>query len=293
VFKDVIGHEDIKQRLITSLRTGRISHAQLFAGETGYGSLALALAFAQYVFCTGDKKEDACGECPSCRKIQKYIHPDLHFVFPVVRKTKSPVSDEYINEWRRLLTRTNYFGLEESEKLLFLAIVTGETWKKLRRGLITKMLIDVPGTGVSFIVPLSSVGGRKTLQFLVNEQEFEKEEETSMKDTDYELLVAIANQGYIDTVMDAARSAKAGGGTVIHAKGTGMELAKKYLGVSLVEEKEVILIVTKSREKNQIMKAIMEQAGLDSKERTIVFSLPVTSVAGIRMLEEDIQDDLL
>ena len=114
-----------------------------------------------------------------------------------------------------------------------------------------------------------------------------------MKDTDYELLVAIANQGYIDTVMDAARSAKAGGGTVIHAKGTGMELAKKYLGVSLVEEKEVILIVTKSREKNQIMKAIMEPAGLDSKERTIVFSLPVTSVAGIRMLEEDIQDDLL
>lgn len=101
-----------------------------------------------------------------------------------------------------------------------------------------------------------------------------------MKDTDYELLVAIANQGYIDTVMDAARAAKAGGGTVIHAKGTGMELAKKYLGVSLVEEKEVILIVTKSREKNQIMKAIMEQAGLDSKERTIVFSLPVTSVAG-------------
>ena len=113
MFKDVIGHEDIKQRLITSLRTGRISHAQLFAGETGYGSLALALAFAQYVFCTGDKKEDACGECPSCKKIQKYIHPDLHFVFPVVRKTKSPVSDEYINEWRRLLTRTNYFGLEE------------------------------------------------------------------------------------------------------------------------------------------------------------------------------------
>ena len=126
----------------------------------------------------------------------------------------------------------DYFGLEESEKLLFLAIVTGETWKKLRRGLITKMLIDVPGTGVSFIVPLSSVGGRKTLQFLVNEQEFEKEEETSMKDTDYELLVAIANQGYIDTVMDAARAAKAGGGTVIHAKGTGMELAKKYLGSS-------------------------------------------------------------
>lgn len=113
MFKDVIGHEEIKQRLINSLKTGRISHAQLFAGDTGYGSLALALAFAQYIFCTGDKHEDACGECPACRKMQKYIHPDLHFVFPVVRKAKSPISDEYLNEWRRLLSRNNYFALEE------------------------------------------------------------------------------------------------------------------------------------------------------------------------------------
>lgn len=113
MFKDVIGHQDIKQRLIASLQTGRISHAQLFAGDTGYGSLALALALAQYVLCTGNKKEDACGECPSCRQMRKLIHPDLHFVFPVVRKAKSPVSDEYINEWRSLLTRTPYFNLEE------------------------------------------------------------------------------------------------------------------------------------------------------------------------------------
>ena len=187
----------------------------------------------------------------------------------------------------------DYFGLEESEKVVILSVVTEETWKKLRREMIVKMQIDVPGTGIAFIVPLSSIGGEKTLHFLIQSEKFEREEESTLKETEYELLVAIANQGCIDTVMDVARSVGAGGGTVIHAKGTGMELAKKYLGVSLVEEKEVILIVTKSREKNQIMKAIMEQAGLDSKERTIVFSLPVTSVAGIRMLEEDIQDDLL
>ena len=187
----------------------------------------------------------------------------------------------------------DYFGLEESEKVVILSVVTEETWKKLRREMIVKMQIDVPGTGIAFIVPLSSIGGEKTLHFLIQSEKFEREEESTLKDTEYELLVAIANQGCIDTVMDVARSVGAGGGTVIHAKGTGMELAKKYLGVSLVEEKEVILIVTKSREKNQIMKSIMEQVGLDSKERTIVFSLPVTSVAGIRMLEEDIQDDLL
>ena len=113
MFKDVIGHNEIKQRLIHSLQAGRISHAQLFAGNTGYGSLALALAFAQYVLCTGDKKEDSCGTCPSCRKMQKLIHPDLHFIFPVVKKNKTPISDDYIGEWRNLLTKTKYFNLEE------------------------------------------------------------------------------------------------------------------------------------------------------------------------------------
>ncbi|WP_251620893.1 ATP-binding protein [Odoribacter lunatus] len=113
MFKDVIGHREIKQRLIASLQTGRVSHAQLFTGDTGYGSLALALAFAQYVLCTGAKKEDACGECPACKQMRKFIHPDLHFVFPVVRKTKSPVSDEYMNEWRHLLSQSVYFNLEE------------------------------------------------------------------------------------------------------------------------------------------------------------------------------------
>ena len=113
LFKEVIGHREIKQRLINSLQTGRISHAQLFAGDTGYGSLALTLAFAQYVLCTGNKGDDSCGECPSCRKMQRYVHPDLHFVFPVVRKSKNPISDEYINEWRSLLTKSSYFNLEE------------------------------------------------------------------------------------------------------------------------------------------------------------------------------------
>ncbi len=184
----------------------------------------------------------------------------------------------------------DYFGLEESEKVVILSVVTEETWKKLRREMIVKMQIDVPGTGIAFIVPVSSIGGKKVLQYLIGGQEFEKEEETVLKDTKYELLVAIANQGSIDNVMDAARSANAGGGTVIHAKGTGMEKAEKFLGVSLAEEKEIILIVAKTSQKNEIMKAIMEQAGLESKEKAIVFSLPVTSTVGVRMPEEEFLD---
>ncbi len=182
----------------------------------------------------------------------------------------------------------DYFGLEASEKMISFSIVTDEMWKKIKRGLIINMQIDVPGTGIAFIIPLSSIGGKKVLQYLIQDHEYEKEEETTLKGTDYELLVTIADQGCIDTVMDAARSANAGGGTVIHAKGTGLESAKKFLGVSLAAEKEIIFIVTRTKDKNRIMKAIMEKAGLDSKEKAIVFSLPVTSAAGLRMREDEI-----
>ena len=158
----------------------------------------------------------------------------------------------------------DYFGLEATEKAVFLAVVTGEMWKKLKRGLITRMHIDVPGTGIAFVIPLSSIGGKRELQFLIQDQEYEKEEETELKGTKYELLIAIANQGSIDTVMDAARSAGAAGGTVIHAKGTGMEGARKFLGVSVAEEKEMIFIVARAEQKNRIMKTIMEKTGLDT-----------------------------
>ena len=185
----------------------------------------------------------------------------------------------------------DYFGLEESEKVVILSVVTEETWKKLRREMIVKMQIDVPGTGIAFIVPLSSIGGEKTLHFLIQSEEFEREEESTLKDTEYELLVAIANQGCIDTVMDMARSVGAGGGTVIHAKGTGMETAEKFLGVSLAAEKEIILIVTRKKQKNAIMKAMIEQTGLASKEKTIIFSLPVTSTVGLRMYIDEMDMD--
>ena len=106
-----------------------------------------------------------------------------------------------------------------------------------------------------------------------------------MKDTRYELLLVIANQGHTGSIMDAARAAGAGGGTVIHAKGTGMEGAARFLGMELVNEKELVLIVSRTARKNAIMKAIMD--GADPKAGAIVFSLPVTDTAGLRLLEEE------
>lgn len=183
------------------------------------------------------------------------------------------------------------FGLEASEKAILFTFVTGTEWKRIKSGLQRQMRIDIPGTGVAFLIPLSSVGGKKQLSYLIEGRKFEKGEESALKDTKYELLVVIANQGYIEPIMDAARQANAPGGTVIHAKGTGAEKAEKFLGVSLAAEKEMIFMVTKKQDKNAIMKAIMQQAGLDSKAKAIVFSLPVTETAGMRLVEDTAEED--
>ena len=150
--------------------------------------------------------------------------------------------------------------LLEALQAVLLAVVTAENWQKIQKDLRRKMQIDVPGTGIAFIVPLSSIGGKRALMFLTEHQPLTWKEESTLKDTRYELLLVVANQGYTGSIMDAARTAGAGGGTVIHAKGTGMEGAAAFLGVELVNKKELVLIVSRTSQKNTIMKAIMEGA---------------------------------
>ena len=174
-------------------------------------------------------------------------------------------------------------GLDRSEKAVGLGLVTGEIWLETKRYLKKKMYIDMPDTGISFIIPLSSIGGKRELAFLISGQNYRKGEESVMKETTMELLVVVSNQGHNDLVMDAAREAGAYGGTVIHARGTGMNQAELFFGVSLASEKDMTFIVTKKSQRNAIMSSIMKKAGMDTPAQSIVFSLPVTDAAGINM----------
>ena len=121
-FKDIIGHNEVKKRLIDSVENSRISHAQLFLGEEGSGNLPLAIAYAQYIACENRQPIDSCGLCNSCIKFQKLTHPDLHFVFPVATNksvTKKPVSKLFIKEWRELVTETKgYITLADLQEKL-------------------------------------------------------------------------------------------------------------------------------------------------------------------------------
>jgi DNA polymerase-3 subunit delta' len=114
-FSDIPGQKDIISKLIGSVKSERVSHAQLFTGPEGCGSLALALAYAQYVSCENRSPRDSCGICKSCVKYARMIHPDLHFVFPVIRDKKStePVSDNYIVDWREFVGQSPFFSLNK------------------------------------------------------------------------------------------------------------------------------------------------------------------------------------
>lgn len=115
LFKEIAGHKKIKRKLINTVNESRISHALLFSGPEGNGKLSLAIAYAQYISCKNRKENEACGRCISCVKYNKLIHPDLHFVFPVIRKNKltKPVSDDYIKVWRKFVLEIPYHGFND------------------------------------------------------------------------------------------------------------------------------------------------------------------------------------
>lgn len=133
-FSDIIGHEALKSRLRQQIDAGRVSHAQLFTGAAGYGTLPLALAYVQYLFCPNRHDGDSCGECPSCRQVEALAHPDLHFVFPVNKREKKSgevvTSDMFIELWRTVWSEKQ--GLFSPEEW-FTALDLGKTMK----GLIT------------------------------------------------------------------------------------------------------------------------------------------------------------
>lgn len=110
-FKEIIGQNDVKHRLIQSVKENRVSHAQLFLGNTGSGSLALAIAYAQYICCETKQEQDSCGICKSCLKYQKFIHPDLHFSYPVALSKEIRTSTDVLSDWREAVLADPYLNI--------------------------------------------------------------------------------------------------------------------------------------------------------------------------------------
>lgn len=112
-FRDIIGQQAIKERLVNSVRDNRISHAQLFFGPEGCGTLPMAFAYARFVHCTNRGENDSCGTCPSCQKHDKLVHPDLHLVYPIALSKDLRVSTTVIKEFREAFLENAYLTLND------------------------------------------------------------------------------------------------------------------------------------------------------------------------------------
>lgn len=176
-------------------------------------------------------------------------------------------------------------GLTATEKALVATAADGEATRQLMRTAKKKMFLDIPGNGIMLSIPVKSVGGGKTLAQLTDRTVTAPVK--PMFEFHHELIFVVLNEGYTETVMEAARAAGATGGTVVPAKGTGKQQAEKFMGISLADERDVIFIVASAKNKAAIMKEIMEKAGVGTPAGAICFSLPISEVVGLRQVDEE------
>jgi len=222
---------------------------------------------------------------------------ELNLVMTIVDRERSQTMENICQNLKLPLTLTmlcqgtatgehlSLYGLVPKDKALICTAADGEQTQKLMRAAKLRMFIDIPGNGIMLSVPIKSVGGGLTMAYLTD-----KKAPTGGKPSmvfSHELIYVILNEGASDEVMHAARSAGATGGTVLLGKGTGSRENGKFLGISLANEKDVVLIVAEARKKAAIMKAIVEQAGPGTSAGAICFSLPVSQVAGLRQVDAD------
>ena len=226
---------------------------------------------------------------------------ELNLVMAIVARTRHETMEDIVHGMKLPLALTLYakgtatdehlslHGLLPTEYALILTVADGEQTRKLMRAAKVRMFIDIPGNGIMLSVPLKSIGGGKTMAYLTDNKTVTGEKPDM--NTTHELVCVILNEGCSDMVMAAARPAGATGGTVLAGKGTGARESEKFLGISLANEKDVVLIVAEKAKKAAIMKAVMEKAGPGTEAGAICFSLPVTAVEGLRRIDpEDEQD---
>ena len=169
LFREIIGQEEVKQKLRLAVREGRVPHAQLFTGMSGIGKLQLALAYAQYLNCPHRTDEDSCGTCPTCMQYQHLQHPDLHFVFPL--PGAGDACDSYLEPWREILLDRRYFDLDDWYQAIGAENKQGIIPQSEAQEIIRKLSLKAYGEGYKVVViwqpeKMNSIAANKLLKLL-------------------------------------------------------------------------------------------------------------------------------
>jgi hypothetical protein len=175
----------------------------------------------------------------------------------------------------------NYLGLGQTEKTILFSVMSFIDARDALSQLEWTLDLKRPGHGIAFTLPLSGacVKGIVSVPAGTGKRGGEVQVEDQFE---YELILAVANRGYNQEVMDAARAARAAGGTIVNARGFALTGAEKFFGMTLQPEKEIVIILTPSERKTDIMKAIAEKAGPETPAGAVTISLPVSDVEGLQ-----------
>lgn len=217
---------------------------------------------------------------------------ELYLVMSIVDRKQAETMDKILKDFKFSFVLENLgvgtatsehlllHDLQETEKAVIYTVATRRSAQELFLYAEEKMYMDIPGNGIMLSIPIKSVGGGSNLEYLTQGQEIGGGKPSM--DFKHELIIVIIKEGHSDEVMEFARAAGAGGGTVLHAKGTGTAEVIKFLGVSIVPNKDMIYILSPSDKKAEIMTAISENCGKDKPAEALCFSVPVSAVIGLR-----------
>ena len=192
------------------------------------------------------------------------------------------------------IDKLRMLGIEQTGRLLFATVMEDKRVRRVLTAAVMNLGLATPGHGIALTIPMESIGGKSSLERMTGMEEIAPDEGRASALEEKRMgsmLLAIIENGHVDAVMDAARSAGASGGTVVHAKGTAGEFGKKFFGVTLGQEKEIVMIVVKPGQRTAVMRAIMDKAGVNSPAHTILFSLPVEQVVGIRSFSAEAEKE--
>lgn len=181
----------------------------------------------------------------------------------------------------------DYLGLGDNKKIVSVFFVAESAVMGLYKVFNDRLSLSRAGSGIAFAVPVTGASGAA---LSLNGATLETEGKTKMSESKYELIITIVNRGGFDAVKDAAKAAGARGGTLLHGLGLGGEEAAKFLGISIQPEKDIVLIVVESTDRESVMQYILDAAGILTENRGICFSLPVDSALGLAGKNSDIAD---
>ena len=195
-------------------------------------------------------------------------------VLRIYREEQAPVDFVCMAHGTARTEMLDLLGIGETAKAIVMCMVSRQTGVRLLKRLGRELEMRYPGRGIAFAIPITGIGLR--WHKLLTAADEEQKEVSRMH-----VVAVVMERGYTNVAMDAARKAGARGGTVISARGIAENEVKRFFGIEIQAEKEIVFLVVRSDEKQQVMTALMQAVGMKTRSHGIVLSMPLSAAIGL------------